>query len=138
MTTQQQQQKVFLNLEKKGINVKDGTLKSFIYLVSELGEVKGEAPIFMGDFDEKASLLKRVSEKLSKEGVLTNTFDGKTLSSFIQVDCEARELSPKSVDNGESYIMMAHLHMLRVMLFKKDGDFFKHFKDSIENNLKSA
>lgn len=107
-------------------------------MVSEQREVKGEAPIFMGDFDEKASLLKRVSEKLSEEGVLTNTFDGKTLSSFLQMECEARELSPESVDNGESCIMMAHLHMLRVMLFEKDGDFFKHFKDSIENNLKSA
>lgn len=138
MTTQQQQQKVFLNLEKKGINVKDGTLKSFIYLVSEQGEVKGKAPIFMGDFDEKASLLKRVSEKLSKEGVLTNTFDGKTLSSFIQMDCEAREFSPESVDDPEACFMMGHLHMLKVMLFEKDGDFFKRFKDSIENSLKSA
>ena len=56
MTSQQQ---VFLNLEKKGIDVQDGTLKSFIYLISEIGEVKGEAPIFMGDFDEKASLFNR-------------------------------------------------------------------------------
>ena len=135
MSTQQQ---VFLNLEKKGINVEDGTLKSFIYMVSEIGEVKGEAPIFMGDFDEKASLLNRVSEKLSEEGVLTNTFDGNTSSSFFQMDREVKGISPESVDDPEACLMMGHLHLLIEMLFEKNGDFFKHFKDSIEDNLKSA
>lgn len=135
MTTQQQ---IFLNLKKKGIDVQNGTLKSFIYLVSEQGQIKGEAPIFMGDFDEKASLLKRVSEKLSEKGVLTNTFDGKTSSSFFQMNREARELSPESIDDGEACFMMGHLHLLIGLLFEKNGDFFKHFKVSIENNLKSA
>ena len=135
MTTQQQ---IFLNLEKKGIDVQDGTLKSYIYFVSEHGEVKGEAPIFMGDFDEKASLLKRVSEKVNEKGILTNTFDGKTSSSFFQIGREARELSPESIDDPEACLMMGHLHLLIGLLFEKSGDFFKHFKDSIENNLKSA
>ena len=132
MTTQQE---IFLNLEKKGVDVQDGTLKSFIYFVSEQGEVNGEAPIFMGDFEEKASLLKRVSEKLSEKGVLTNTFDGKTSSSFFQINCEARELSPESIDDPEACFTVGHLHLLISMLFEKNGDFFKNFKASIENNL---